>query len=49
MREIKLIFSEFSKRVVMGGQFTKRETDDILKKEKGGTKYFYMDETLKEI
>ena len=36
MREIKLILSEFSKRVEMGGQFTKRETEDILKKKKGG-------------
>ena len=36
MREIKLILSEFLKRVEMGGQFAKRETDDILKKKKGG-------------
>ena len=36
MREIKLILSEFSKRVEMGGQFMKRETDNILKKKKGG-------------
>ena len=35
MREIKLILREFSKRVEMGGQFTKRETDNILKKKKG--------------
>ena len=49
MREIKLILSEFSKRVEMGGQFTKEEADNILKKEKGGTRYFTMDETFKAI
>ena len=36
MREIKLILSEFSKRVEMGGQFMQRETDNVLKKKKGG-------------
>ena len=38
MIEFKLIISEFSKRVEMGGeQFTKEEADNIQKKkEKGG-------------
>ena len=36
MREIEQILSKFSKGVVMGGQFTKRETDNILKKKQGG-------------
>ena len=49
MRELKLTLSEISKRVEMGGQFTKEEADNILKKEKGGTRYFRMDETFKTI